>query len=453
MICPFGKTQDLIVVKGYVYIDDVKTQPDQVIIIFSGKQFPATTYNDASYLVSIYGVPIGIIGTFNVVYHGNTYFPDETFITEVNVETYNINLHIDTSSGPQPPPIDPTNIQPKAVAGGPYYGQVFDEINFDGSDSYDTDGTISEYVWDFGDGTIKSDVLQTHTYEKINTFRVSLTVTDNKGKKDLDITYAYITELPNTPPGKPVINGIKSGTTKYQYNYTFFSTDKENDKIRYLIDWGDEINPTASHFIQNGTIYTINHSWDYPGIYVLRAYGIDDKEAISQESEQVVLIDTIYCGDIGYMTDYTEDSVYDLFYSNNTGEETLVEQSDELYLIDTDNDGNYDHEFNLSTLQVSNYVETNINKETSSLIDLIAPFVIYILIFILIFLFSFIGFLVYKIRKKPKKEKGKEIKDKEKKIKEEQHKKFETKKVNEKPKEKVIRIEDEIDELLAKKKK
>jgi len=371
------------------------------------------------------------------------------------VVIYNIDLYIDTLGGSQPPPIDTTNIQPKAVAGGPYYGQVFAEINFDGSDSYDIDGTISEYVWDFGDGNIKTGVLQTHAYNKINTYQVSLTVTDNKEKKDLDITYAYITELPNSPPSQPVINGIKSGTTKYLYNYTFFSTDKENDKIRYLIDWGDEIEPTASHFIQNGSIYKTNHSWDYPGIYVLRAYGIDDKETVSQESKQVVLIDTIYCEIIGFMTDYTGDRVYDLFYSNITGKETIVKLVDENYLIDYNNDGRYDYQFNMTTLQVSNYVEAETYEKSSSLFDLIAPFIIYILIFILIFLFSFIGFLVYKIRKKPKREKGKEIKNKKKKKQkiEKQEKKIEIKKEPAKPKEKVKRIENEIDKLLAKKKK
>jgi len=43
---------------------------------------------------------------------------------------------------------------PVANAGGPYYGLTFENIFFDGSGSYDTNGTITNYTWNLGDGTI-----------------------------------------------------------------------------------------------------------------------------------------------------------------------------------------------------------------------------------------------------------------------------------------------------------
>jgi len=56
-------------------------------------------------------------------------------------------------------------------------------VSFFGNNSYDLDGSISKYAWDFGDGTVISQgtTLESHTYSKPGTYRASLTVTDNIG--------------------------------------------------------------------------------------------------------------------------------------------------------------------------------------------------------------------------------------------------------------------------------
>ena len=57
------------------------------------------------------------------------------------------------------------------------------QVNFFGNNSYDVDGTITKYAWDFGDGTIISQgtTAETHIYAKPGTYKASLTVTDNIG--------------------------------------------------------------------------------------------------------------------------------------------------------------------------------------------------------------------------------------------------------------------------------
>lgn len=54
-------------------------------------------------------------------------------------------------------------------------------INFDASDSFDADGRIVSYRWDFGDGSTEVVPVVAHTYARPGTFRARLTVVDDKG--------------------------------------------------------------------------------------------------------------------------------------------------------------------------------------------------------------------------------------------------------------------------------
>ena len=55
-------------------------------------------------------------------------------------------------------------------------------VDFDASSSYDADGKISSYEWDFGDGTNGSGIYPIHPYTKVGNYTVELTVTDDEGK-------------------------------------------------------------------------------------------------------------------------------------------------------------------------------------------------------------------------------------------------------------------------------
>jgi PKD repeat protein len=55
-------------------------------------------------------------------------------------------------------------------------------VNFDASASYDPDGSISGYEWDFGDGTRGSGKIVSHTFSKRGTVTAALRVTDNSGR-------------------------------------------------------------------------------------------------------------------------------------------------------------------------------------------------------------------------------------------------------------------------------
>ena len=55
------------------------------------------------------------------------------------------------------------------------------EFSFDASCSSDPDGYIASYTWDFGDGSGAFGPTASHVYETPDTYRVTLTVTDNQG--------------------------------------------------------------------------------------------------------------------------------------------------------------------------------------------------------------------------------------------------------------------------------
>ncbi len=57
-------------------------------------------------------------------------------------------------------------------------------VNFDGSGSYDPDGTIESYSWNFGDGASGTGVTTGHTFTATSdkAYTVRLTVTDDGGK-------------------------------------------------------------------------------------------------------------------------------------------------------------------------------------------------------------------------------------------------------------------------------
>jgi len=63
---------------------------------------------------------------------------------------------------------------------------IYDTVTFNASASYDPDGSIVSYTWDFGDGNVTTvtDPIITHVYttaESTVNYTVTLTVTDNEG--------------------------------------------------------------------------------------------------------------------------------------------------------------------------------------------------------------------------------------------------------------------------------
>jgi len=68
----------------------------------------------------------------------------------------------------------------------PTYPVVNDTVTFNASTSYDPDGFITSYMWDFGDNNITTvaDPIIAHVYSTYANYTVTLTITDNDGLTD-----------------------------------------------------------------------------------------------------------------------------------------------------------------------------------------------------------------------------------------------------------------------------
>ena len=97
------------------------------------------------------------------------------------------------------------NIKPVANPGGPYTCNVSEIVTFDGSESYDSDGTITNYSWEFGDGNVGYGESVTHVYSKEGAFMIYLTVTDNVGETHIESALIVIEETKNESPSFEIL--------------------------------------------------------------------------------------------------------------------------------------------------------------------------------------------------------------------------------------------------------
>ena len=150
-------------------------------------------------------------------------------------------------------------------------------VNFDGSLSYDSDGEIITYEWDFGNGAIGEGIYSWYQYCDHGIYNVTLTVTDNDGLTG-NLTKSLDVLLVNFPPPSMEIYGPESGKTGTEYEYRFSMFCQYEAAFYVLVDWGDENNTGwFGPVIPFDPVY-LSHSWSEEGKFTIKAKAKDQCE-------------------------------------------------------------------------------------------------------------------------------------------------------------------------------
>jgi hypothetical protein len=161
-----------------------------------------------------------------------------------------------------------TYVLPYPVANFTYSAEE-PHVLFNGSSSYDIDGDIVSYEWDFGDGTTGTGEITYHKYCEVGTYDVKMTVTDDDGLKG-NITMSVDVIFANIAPLMPGISGPPTGKPGVEYEYIFNVIEPDGDNFHIWVEWGDGNSTGWKGPYHSGETVKLNHSWNETGTYVIK---------------------------------------------------------------------------------------------------------------------------------------------------------------------------------------
>ncbi len=107
-------------------------------------------------------------------------------------------------------------------------------ILFDASATSDPDGTVTSYIWDFGNGEAGTGITTSHTFTDPGTYVIYLAVTDNDGANHA--ATKIVTVLggsgTNSPPVAAFIPSVTSGKAPLTVDFDASASTDSDGKLR-----------------------------------------------------------------------------------------------------------------------------------------------------------------------------------------------------------------------------
>lgn len=144
----------------------------------------------------------------------------------------------------------------------PYYPETNQVTTFNASESYDPDGYITTYAWNFSDGTpivVENDPIAYHAFTNYGDFTVKLTITDNTGLTGEKSSIIHVSQHPiasfTFSPPDPLMHEIVTFDASA-------STPDGGTLVSYKWNFGDgnittEPDPIITHAYATYGTYTI----------------------------------------------------------------------------------------------------------------------------------------------------------------------------------------------------
>ncbi|MEE9340260.1 MAG: PKD domain-containing protein, partial [Thermoplasmata archaeon] len=244
---------------GYLYVDlgsadYLDPDGDEVKLVWDNSNATGPPFDGRDVVVD----RVEFNGSWNGTHYGepdNTIMPDAYAPaggyeihryplpgSDTNDCMYDFTMDMETGRAMKLPPV--------ADAGDNKVVFMWEVVTFDGSDSYDPDGFIVDYSWDFGDGDSAGGVIVNHTYLEAGEFYATLTVMDDDNLTGTDTIIVVVLDPRPDPPD--LMRAILAGTDLEDVliEWALSSDDGSgfDDVINYAVYWSDSYDSGGAEY-------------------------------------------------------------------------------------------------------------------------------------------------------------------------------------------------------------
>ncbi len=184
------------------------------------------------------------------------------------------------------------NELPEAVIAGPYSGYVNMSILVDGSQSYDADGNITGYRWDYNNDSTwdtpwKETAMSTLVYERPGNYTLVLQVKDDDDDTACNTSWVNVTIPPNKKP---------------EVNFTYIPVDPVIGEPMWFNDTSSDDGEMVAWWWRFGDGHYADvqqpvHTYIASGVYTVNLTVTDDNGENSSIT-QLVTVREYRCGDV-----------------------------------------------------------------------------------------------------------------------------------------------------------
>jgi len=157
---------------------------------------------------------------------------------------------------------------------------TFEPVQF-WANASDADGTVTGYLWDFGDGATSTEADPVHNYSDSGAYDVRLSVNDDDGSS---ASFEFRFMVDDRSPFCAIDAPALEGTIEDRFVLTANASDPDGTISGWAWDLGDGARSISKQ---------VKHAYKRPGNYTVRLTVRDDDGSESAALAEIVIIDTL----------------------------------------------------------------------------------------------------------------------------------------------------------------